>query len=87
MANADGSVIINTELNDKQAQAELNRLTRKIDALNSKVSDKTQATMALTEQANQLGAALATAKAKLDAMQTSGAAPDAIQEPDDTVTS
>lgn len=87
MANADGSVIINTELNDKQAQAELNRLTRKIDALNAKVSDKSQAKMALTEQANQLGAALDTAKAKLDAMQTSGAAPDAIQEQAETVTS
>lgn len=33
MANADGSVIIKADIDDKQAQKELNALTKKIDAL------------------------------------------------------
>ena len=33
MANADGSVIIRADIDDKQAQKELNALTKKIDAL------------------------------------------------------
>lgn len=39
---ADGSVIIKADVDDKQAQTELNRLTKKIDALNEKISDKKQ---------------------------------------------
>ena len=50
MARSDGCVIINTHLNDKEAVDELNRLTKKIDALNEKISDKKQEQMPLVEQ-------------------------------------
>ena len=36
---ADGSIIINTEIDSKQAQKELNTLTRKISALSEKLND------------------------------------------------
>lgn len=38
MARSDGSVIINTNLNDKEALAELDRLTKKIDKLQEEIS-------------------------------------------------
>ena len=38
MANSDGSVVIRVNLNDKQAQAELNRLTKEIDKLQAELS-------------------------------------------------
>lgn len=40
MANADGSVIIRADIDDKQAQKELNALTKKIDALQEKLNSK-----------------------------------------------
>lgn len=67
---ADGSVIIKADVDDKQAQTELNRLTKKIDALNEKISDKKQEQMPLVEQSKQLGAILDDAKAKLDYMKS-----------------
>lgn len=70
---ADGSVIIKADIDDKQAQTELNRLTKKIDALNEKISDKKQEQMPLVEQSKQLGAILDDAKAKLDYMKSGDA--------------
>lgn len=67
---ADGSVIIGAEIDDKQAQTELNRLSKKIDALNNKIADKKQEKMPLVEQTKQLSANLDAAKAKLDQMQS-----------------
>ena len=67
---ADGSVIINTELDDSQAQTELRRLSKRIDALNNKIADKKQAQMPLVEQSRQLAANLDAAKAKLGEMQS-----------------
>ncbi len=69
MAQTDGSIRFNVDLDDKQAQAELNRLVKKIDALNDKIYQEKQARMPLVEQSKQLGAQLDEAKAKLDAMQ------------------
>ena len=36
----DGSVVIETDIDDKEAQKELNRLTKKIDALQDKLDKK-----------------------------------------------
>lgn len=69
MARSDGCVIINTHLNDKEAVDELNRLTKKIDALNEKISDKKQEQMPLVEQSKQIAANLDAAKAQLDQMR------------------
>lgn len=66
---ADGSIIIETEIDDKKAQQELNRLNRRIQNLNDQIYVKRQQQMPLVEQARQLGAELDAAKAKLDSMQ------------------
>lgn len=70
MAQADGFVIIGAKIDDKQAQTELNRLSKKIDALNNKIADKKQEKMPLVEQTKQLAANLDAAKVKLDQMQS-----------------
>ena len=70
MANADGSIIIKTDIDDKAAQTELNQLTKKIDALNEKINDKKQRQMPLVEQSAQLAASLDRAKATLAEMQS-----------------
>lgn len=67
---ADGSIIIETEIDDKKAQQELNRLNRRIQNLNDQIYVKRQQQMPLVEQARKLGAELDAAKAKLDSMQS-----------------
>ena len=66
---ADGSIVIETNIDDKKAQQELNRLNRRIQTLNDQIYVKQQQKMPLVEQARQLGAELDVAKAKLDQMQ------------------
>ena len=67
---SDGSVTFKAELDDKQAQEELNRLTKKIDTLNNKISDKQQQKMPLVEQSKQIAVNLDEAKARLDQMKS-----------------
>lgn len=67
---ADGSIVISTEIDDKQAQKDLDRLNRKIQTLNDQIYVKQQQKMPLVEQAKKLGAELDSAKAKLYEMQT-----------------
>ena len=66
---ADGSIVIETEIDDKAAQQELNRLNRKIQNLNDQIYTKRQQQMPLVEQSKQLGAELDAAKAKLESMK------------------
>ena len=66
---ADGSIVFSTEIDDKQAQAELKKLEAKIEKLNSKIYDKRQAQFPLVEQSKQLGAALDAAQQKLEDMR------------------
>lgn len=72
MANADGSVIIKADIDDKQAQRELNALTKKIDALQEKLNSKKAKRNSFSNDFNDLGAQLDVAKAKLDQMKNSG---------------
>lgn len=72
MANADGSVIIKADIDDKQAQKELNALEKKIEALQEKLTNKKSARDTLFNQANNLGAQLDDAKAKLAHMKGGG---------------
>lgn len=72
MANADGSVIIKADIDDKQAQKELDALEKKIDALQEKLTNKKSARDTLFNQANNLGAQLDDAKAKLAQMKGGG---------------
>lgn len=67
---ADGSIIINTEIDSKQAQKELNTLTRKISGLSEKLNDLEREKLPLVEQSAQLGANLDAAKATLEHMKS-----------------
>lgn len=86
---ADGSVVIRVNANTAEADKELVRLTKKIDALNEKISDKKQEQMPLVEQSKQLAAVLDDAKAKLDYMKSGDAffTSSAIKEQEQTVAS
>lgn len=83
--DADGSIVIRAELDDKQAQAELNRLTKKIDGLQEKLRRAQAERLPLVDQANELAARLDEAKAKLDMLQTGGASADKIAEQQELV--
>ena len=71
MPNPDGSIVFSTEIDNKKAQAELEKLEKKISALESKASQAEAKKMPLEEQANSLGAALDDAKQKLEAFNYS----------------
>lgn len=67
---ADGSIIIETTIDDKQAQQGLNRLNKKIQTLNDQIYIKQKQKMPLVEQSKELGAQLDAAKAKLASLQS-----------------
>ena len=68
----DGAIVIRADLDDKQAQTELNRLERKISGLHEKIQRAESERMPLLEQARELGAQLDIAKEKLEQMQNAG---------------
>lgn len=87
MANADGSIIFSTEIDNKKAQAELDKLEKKIASLEIKANQAGAKKIPLKEQADALGVALDNAKQKLEALKASGASPGAIGSQSETVTS
>lgn len=87
MANADGSIIFSTEIDNKKAQADLDKLEKKIASLEIKASQAGAKKIPLEEQADALGVALDNAKQKLEALKASGASPGAIGAQSETVTS
>ena len=87
MANADGSIIFSTEIDNKKAQAELDKLEKKIASMEIKASQAGAKKIPLEEQADSLGVALDDAKQKLEALKASGASPGAIGAQSETVTS
>lgn len=87
MPNPDGSIVFSTEIDNKKAQAELEKLEKKISALESKASQAEAKKMPLEEQANSLGAALDDAKQKLEALKSSSASSGAISNQAETVNS
>ena len=58
MANADGSVIIKADIDDKQAQKELNALEKKIEALQKKLETSKEKKSALQTQVREASDAL-----------------------------
>lgn len=67
---ADGSVVFSVDLDDKDAQKELNKLVKKIDTLNDKIYQKQQDKMPLEKQSAEIAANLDAAKATLDSMHS-----------------
>lgn len=67
---ADGSIVISAEIDDKQAQKELNSLSKKTDTLQNKLNQKSTKQSALAEEARQIGIEYDNARKKLEQMQS-----------------
>lgn len=67
---ADGSVVFSVNLDDKDAQKELNKLVKKIDTLNDKIYQKQQEKIPLAKQSAEIAENLDAAKATLDSMHS-----------------
>lgn len=67
---ADGSVVFSVDLDDKDAQKELNKLVKKIDTLNDKIYQKQQEKIPLAKQSAEIAANLDSAKATLNSMHS-----------------
>ena len=67
---ADGSVVFSVNLDDKDAQKELNKLVKKIDTLNDKIYQKQQENIPLAKQSAEIAGNLDAAKATLDSMHS-----------------
>lgn len=68
ISNADGSVIINVDLNPKQAEKELAKLRTSIAKLQNQINDYQAKKMPLVEQAESLRAQINQAKREADAL-------------------
>ena len=66
---ADGSIVIETNLDSASAQKELNALAKKINSLQKSLNDLGSKRDPLAEQARNYGAELDAAKAKLEALK------------------
>lgn len=66
---ADGSIIIETILDDKNAQKELTKLNNRVKTLNNQIYTNQRMKMPLVEQSKQVAANLDTAKAALEKMK------------------
>lgn len=67
---SDGSVVVEVNVDDKQAQKELNSITQKIERISEKLKDQNTGKTEIVNQSAQLGAQLDAAKAKLEYMRS-----------------
>lgn len=82
---ADGSIVIDTDLDAQEAYNKLTALEKKIDSLNDKITDKKNERLPLVEESTRLGILLDSAKAKLEELMASDGAPIAIEEAKEAV--
>lgn len=68
--SSDGSIVIESKLDNAQAEKELDRLTKKIENIEREISGKQAVKSQLLQSAEELGVQLDSAKAKLYEMQT-----------------
>ena len=69
---ADGSIVFDVQIDDQQAQKELNRLNKRIQTLTDQIYSKQKMQMPLVEQSRRLAAQLDAAKVSLQNMQGTG---------------
>lgn len=67
---SDGSIVIESKLDNAQAEKELDRLAKKIENIEKEISGKQAEKSKLVQSAEELGVKLDSAKAKLYEMQT-----------------
>ena len=85
MAEADGSVLIHVDLDDKESVTRLKQLERRIETLNNKIYYKKQDRLPIEKQVSELGVALDQAKARLEELRSASAGDEAIKEQEATV--
>ena len=66
---ADGSIVIETNIDNKKAQKELNQLTKKIQSLEDQLASKKQGRFPLVENLNVVNAELEEARKQLSMLQ------------------
>ena len=66
---ADASIVIDTKIDSKNAQTELNRLNRQIQSLEGQLRSKTSGRLPLEENLNAVNARLEEAKKNLAYLQ------------------
>lgn len=67
---SDGSIVVEVNVDDKQAQKELNSITQKIERISEKLKEQNTGKTEIVNQSAQLGAQLDVAKAKLEYMKS-----------------
>lgn len=67
---ADGSIVIESKIDNEQAEKELDRLTKRIENIEKEISGKQAEKSKWAQSAEELGVQLDSAKAKLYEMQT-----------------
>ena len=60
--SADGSIIIDTDIDDKNAQQKLNRINKKIQSLENQLASKNHGKLPLEENLNSVNTKLQEAK-------------------------
>lgn len=78
---ADGSIVIETNLDDKKAQQELNRLSKRIKSLEDQLSAKKQGRIPLEESFDSINKKLEEARRQLSILQDEQSAINAAMQP------
>lgn len=78
---ADGSIVIETNIDNKKAQKELNQLAKKIQSLEDQLTSKKQGRFPLVENLNVVNAELEEARKQLSMLQDEQNAINAAMKP------
>lgn len=78
---ADGSIIIETNIDNKKAQQELNRLNKQIRSLEAQLADKKQGRLPLEQSLNAVNEKLKEARRQLSILQDEQSAINAAMQP------
>lgn len=79
--SADGSIIIDTDIDDKNAQQKLNRINKKIQSLENQLASKKQGKLPLEENLNSVNTKLQEAQKRLSMLKEEQSAINAAMSP------
>ena len=79
--SADGSIIIDTDIDDKNAQQKLNRINKKIQSLENQLASKNHGKLPLEENLNSVNTKLQEAKKRLSMLKEEQSAINAAMSP------
>ena len=79
--SADGSIIIDTDIDDKNAQQKLNRINKKIQSLENQLASKNHGKLPLEENLNSVNTKLQEAQKRLSMLKEEQSAINAAMSP------